>query len=57
MSKTEILSRQILRLAKMYNSRPISVQNFTWHNRVLKLQCNAMQERKQLNKKGVTMRK
>lgn len=43
--RKSILNNQILRLAKIYNSRPVKVENFRFHDRVLDLQCELIKEK------------
>jgi hypothetical protein len=45
-----ILQNQILRLAKIYTSKEVSVQNFEFHNRILKLQVETIKLKKSLRK-------
>lgn len=46
MKRKQIIQNQIFRLAKIYNSRPVSVANIDWHVRVGKLQAAAIKEKK-----------
>lgn len=50
MATHQILQNQILRLAKIYNSKPISVENIEWHNRVLNLQVSTIEQKKKSRK-------
>ena len=43
--RKSILNHQILRLAKIYNSRPVKVENFNFHHRVLDIQCKLIEEK------------
>jgi hypothetical protein len=50
MKRQDILQHQILRLAKIYRSRPIAVESLPWHHRVLAIQVAAIKEKKALKK-------
>lgn len=47
-NKMRILELQIFRLAKIYNSRPVTAKNLEWHNRVGKIQCQIIREKQKL---------
>jgi hypothetical protein len=40
-----ILNRQILRLARIYQSRKVTVQSSAWHQRVCSMQCDVILEK------------
>ena len=46
--KKEILAAQIWRLARIYNSKPITADNLEFHLRVCEIQAKTIQERKKL---------
>lgn len=46
----QILQNQILRLAKIYVSKPVSVDNLQWHVRVGRMQCEVIKAKKSLKK-------
>jgi hypothetical protein len=41
----ELYRHQILRLAKMYVSKPVTPQNIAWHNRVGNMQSKLLKEK------------
>jgi hypothetical protein len=50
MKAKDLLQKQIFRLAKIYLSKPITVENIPFHNRVVKLQCSKIKEKQEVNK-------
>jgi hypothetical protein len=46
----QILQNQIIRLAKIYTSKKVSVENFEFHYRVAKLQVEAIRLKKAIRK-------
>lgn len=46
----QILQNQIFRLAKIYTSKKVSVENLEWHVRVGRMQAEAIKAKKLLKK-------
>jgi hypothetical protein len=46
----QLVQKQIFRLAKIYLSKPVTVENIAFHNRVVKLQCSKIREKQEIKK-------
>ena len=46
--RKQIISNQILRLAKIYISKKVCVENINWHYRVTQIQIKAINEKRSI---------
>jgi hypothetical protein len=44
----ELYQNQIVRLAKMYSSKPVTIENLSYHCRIATLQCDVIRKKKLL---------